>query len=322
MHPAAEQARDKIVLGVIGGSGLYTIEGLAKVERHKVETPFGAPSASYTVGELPRQNADGSVGAPIRCVFLPRHGLGHALTPSEVNYRANIHGFKQLGVTHLLSVSAVGSLAEEVAPGHMVLPDQFIDRTKHRDTSFFGAGCVAHVPFGEPTTPAFRELVLAAMTEAAASTGTATTIHDGGTCIVMEGPAFSTRAESELYRSWGAKVIGMTALPEAKLAREAEMAYALVAMSTDYDCWHQSEEDVTVDAVMAVMAANANLAKATIKTVAAQLPERSEDLPWPRALAHAIVTQPDKIPAVTRTRLDLIIGHYLQKPEFPEPGAN
>ena len=303
VHPASARARDQIVLGVVGGSGLYAIEGLENTRSEAVETPFGPPSGAYTLGELAREGAP-----PLRCVFLPRHGKGHVLSPSEINYRANIHGFKQLGVTHLLSVSAVGSLDEAVAPGHMLLPDQFIDRTKARESSFFGAGCVAHVPFGEPTSPDFRALVGEAVRACAAGK---TRVHEGGTCIVMEGPAFSTRAESELYRSWGAKVIGMTALPEAKLAREAEIAYALLAMSTDYDCWHQSEEAVTVDAVMAVMAANAELARASVAAVAARMPERCEALPWPRALEHAVVTAPEKIPAVTRQRLDLIVGHYL-----------
>jgi 5'-methylthioadenosine phosphorylase len=284
---------------VIGGSGLYEVDGLAGVERVQLETPFGAPSGAYTVGKL-----EGT-----RCVFLPRHGVGHLLTPSEINYRANIHGLKQLGVTHLLSVGAVGSLAEQIAPGHIVLADQFIDRTKGRESSFFGGGCVAHVPFGEPTSPDFRALVSDSVL---AQPGMAGKVHGEGTCIVMEGPAFSTRAESEMYRSWGAQIIGMTALPEAKLAREAEIAYALMALSTDYDCWRQGEEDVTVEAVMAVMAKNVALAKATIGAVAKRLPATCENLPWPRALEHALVTQPEKIPAVTRQRLDLIVGHYLQ----------
>ena len=301
-HPASAAARSELVLGVIGGSGLYEIDGLEEIERVQLETPFGEPSGAYTVGRLPRE------GGPIKAVFLPRHGAGHLLTPGEINYRANIHGLKQLGVTHLLSVGAVGSLAEEIAPGHMVLPDQFIDRTKGRQSSFFGGGCVGHVPFGEPTTHEFRSLVRECV---AGLDGMAGKVHDGGTCIVMEGPAFSTRAESELYRSWGAKIIGMTALPEAKLAREAEMAYSLLALSTDYDCWHQGEEDVTVDAVMAVMRKNVDVARATIKAVASRLPRACDDMPWPRSLEFAVVTAPAKIPAVTRERLDLIIGHYL-----------
>jgi 5'-methylthioadenosine phosphorylase len=302
-HPASPEARSKIVLGVVGGSGLYAMEGLANVREVAVETPFGAPSAPYTVGELPREGR-----APLQCVFLPRHGHGHVLLPTEVNYRANVHGFKQLGVTHLLSVSAVGSLAEDVAPGHLVVPDQLLDRTKgQRDATFFGGGCVAHVQFGEPTDAAFRKLVLDA------ARGEATTVHDGGTLVVMEGPAFSTKAESHDYRRRGARIIGMTALPEAKLAREAEIAYAILALSTDYDCWHESEEEVTVDAVMAVMKRNVEMAKSVVRRVASTLPEASAALPPPRAIEHALITAQDKIPAVTRQRLDLIIGHYLQR---------
>jgi 5'-methylthioadenosine phosphorylase len=241
--------------------------------------------------------------APLRAVFLPRHGPGHKVLPSEINYRANIHGLKQLGVTHLLSVSAVGSLQEEVAPGHIVFPDQFIDRTKHRATTFFGDGIVGHVQFGHPTTEPLRALAR----EAAQATGA--TVHDGGSCIVMDGPAFSTRAESELYRSWGARIIGMTALPEAKLAREAELAYALLAMSTDYDCWH--DEEVSVDAVVAVMQANVDIARKTIVRLADMLPEKTESLPYPRACENAVMTAPDAMTPKARERLDLIIGQYL-----------
>jgi 5'-methylthioadenosine phosphorylase len=299
-HPASPEARDTIVLGVIGGSGLYEMDELQDVERHVLSTPFGEPSGPYTAGNLPRSGGD-----PLRAVFLPRHGLGHVLLPGEINYRANAHGFKQLGVTHLLSISAVGSLREKIVPGHVVLPDQFIDRTKGRATSFFGAGAVAHVQFGDPTTDSLRERVLAAVQAEGA------TAHDGGTLVVMEGPAFSTRAESELYRSWGADVIGMTALPEAKLAREAEMAYAVLALSTDYDCWHEAEEEVSVDAVMAVVKQNVQLARRVVCKLADGLPQLTGELPYPRALEGAILTNPRSMPAVTRERLDLIIGHYL-----------
>jgi 5'-methylthioadenosine phosphorylase len=290
------------VLGVIGGSGLYEMDELEDVERVSLDTPFGEPSGAFTVGHLPRDGAE-----PIRAVFLPRHGVGHVLTPGEINYRANVHGFKQLGVTHLLSISAVGSLREDIAPGHVVLPDQFIDRTRGRESTFFGGGAVAHVQFGHPTTDAFRERVgTAATTEGA-------TVHDRGTLVVMEGPAFSTRAESELYRSWGAQVIGMTALPEAKLAREAEMAYAVLALSTDYDCWHEAEEEVSVDAVLAIVKQNVELARAVVRRLARTLPASTEELPFPRALEGAVATSPTAIPAVTRERLNLIIGHYLEK---------
>ena len=301
-HPASPSAREQVVLGVVGGSGLYGMDELENVKQVRLDTPFGQPSAAFTVGELSRSGR-----APLKAVFLPRHGQGHVLNPSEINYRANVHGFKQLGVTHVLSVSAVGSLREAIAPGHLVLPDQMIDRTKQRDTTYFGGGCVAHVQFGEPTTPEFRALALKAAKEASEH------VHDKGTLIVMEGPAFSTRAESEMYRSWGADVIGMTALPEAKLVREAEMGYALLACSTDYDCWHQSEEEVSVEAVIAVLQANVARARAIVRRLAELMPETTAELPYPAALENALITAPDKIPAVTRERLDLICGHYLPK---------
>ncbi len=297
-HPGSLAARDTVVLGVIGGSGLYAMDALQDAESVRVSTPFGEPSAPYTVGVLERPGK-----TPLRSVFLPRHGSGHRVLPSEINYRANIHGLKQLGVTHLMSVSAVGSLQEEVVPGHIVFPDQFIDRTKHRAVSFFGDGVVGHVQFGHPTTQGLRALAR----DAAMSTGA--TVHDGGSCVVIDGPAFSTRAESELYRSWGARIIGMTALPEAKLAREAELAYCLLAMSTDYDCWH--DEEVSVDAVVAVMQANVDVARRTIVRLAELLPERNEALPYPRACENAVMTTPDTMTDEARARLDLIIGQYL-----------
>jgi 5'-methylthioadenosine phosphorylase len=300
-HPAAPASRQTTVLGVIGGSGLYQMDALQQAETVEVATPFGAPSGPLTVGQLPR---DG--GPPVRAVFVPRHGPGHRFTPGEINYRANVHALKQLGVTHLMSVSAVGSLREEIEPGHIVFPDQFIDRTKGRTTSFFDDGVVGHVQFGDPTTEALRELCA----DAAARAGA--TVHRGGTCVVMEGPAFSTRAESNLYRSWGASVIGMTALPEAKLAREAEIAYCLMALSTDYDCWHT--EEVSVEAVVAVVQQNVALAQRTVLQVAAALPERTEALPYPRACEYAVMTAPDQISAEARARLDLIIGHYQADP--------
>jgi 5'-methylthioadenosine phosphorylase len=236
------------------------------------------------------------------------------LLPGEIEYRANIHGFKQLGVTHLLSVSAVGSLQADIAPGHIVVPDQLIDRTKGRNASFFGDGCVAHVQFGDPFDKGLRARVIEAARRVLASGEQQ--LHSRGTLVVMEGPAFSTRAESELYRRWGCDIIGMTALPEAKLAREAEIAYALLATSTDYDCWHQSEEEVSVDAVVAIMQANVARVRSIVLELANALPQRCEELPWPRALAGALITAPEKIPAVTRERLDLIVGHYL-KPGLP-----
>ena len=299
-HPASPEARAEVVLGVVGGSGLYAIEGLAGAREVELDTPFGRPSDAYIVGELPRDQ-----GPPLRAVFLPRHGRGHALLPSEINFRANIHGFKQLGVTHLLGVSAVGSLREDVAPGDVLVPDQFIDRTRGRPQTFFGEGLVAHVQFGDPVDAELaRRLVAAARAEAAR-------VHPRGTLVIMEGPAFSTRAESNLYRAWGADVIGMTALPEAKLAREAEIAYAMLAMATDYDCWHQAEAEVSVAAVVAVLQANVALSRRILRRVAARLPRHVAELPYPRALEHAVMTDPAKIPAETRQRLDLIAGHML-----------
>jgi 5'-methylthioadenosine phosphorylase len=220
-----------------------------------------------------------------------------------------VHGFKQLGVTHLLSVSAVGSLREDIAPGDVVIPDQFIDRTAGRVQTFFGGGLVAHVQMGDPVDAGLSRRV------AGAAEAEGARVHVGGTCVVMEGPAFSTRAESNLYRSWGAHVIGMTALPEAKLAREAEIAYALVALATDYDCWHQSEGEVSVEAVIAVLKANVALSRRVIARVAAELPASTAELPYPRALQHALITDPTRVPAETRQRLDLIAGHLLQAPE-------
>lgn len=299
-HPASPSARSEIVLGVIGGSGLYAMEELESVERISMTTPFGAPSSPYTVGKLPRDS-----GPPVKAVFLPRHGPGHKVLPGEINYRANVHGLKQLGVTHLLSVSAVGSLQEEIVPGHFVFPDQFIDRTKHRETTFFGDGLVAHVQFGEPTCARLRVRAI----EAARAEGAP--VHEGGSCVVMEGPAFSTRAESELYRSWGSRIIGMTALPEAKLAREAEIAYALLATATDYDCWRGAEEEVSVDAVIAIIRENVQRARSTIARLARTLPITTEELPYPRACENALLTAPDAITDEARERLDLIVGHYI-----------
>lgn len=304
-HPASPEARSQLVLGVIGGSGLYGMDELQSVETVTLDTPFGSPSGPFTIGELAREG-----GPALRTVFVSRHGPGHLLLPGEVNYRANIHGLKQLGVTHVLSASAVGSLRQAIVPGHAVVPDQLIDRTKHRETSFFGDGCVAHVQFGDPMDPGFRGELLAAARTVIDGDPEAE-LHDGGTLVVMEGPAFSTRAESELYRSWGADIIGMTALPEAKLAREAEMAYALLATSTDYDCWHQSEEEVSVDAVLAIMRANVARVRKIVLALAARLPVACEALPWPRALDGALISDPERIPAATRERLDLIAGHYL-----------
>jgi 5'-methylthioadenosine phosphorylase len=292
------QARRDVVLGVVGGSGLYQMDAFSAAERVELQTPFGSPSGPFLVGQLPREDAPS-----VKAVFVPRHGKGHRLLPSEINYRANVHGLKQLGVTHMLSVSAVGSLREEIVPGHVVFVDQLIDRTKSREASFFGDGVVGHVQFGEPTDARLRELGIAAAKRAGA------TVHERGTLVVMEGPAFSTRAESEMYRSWGAQVIGMTALPEAKLAREAEIAWSIMALSTDYDCWH--DEEVSVEAVMATVEANVAVAQRTILELAASLPVTTRELPYPSACEGALMTAVEAMPPETRERLNLIIGHYL-----------
>jgi 5'-methylthioadenosine phosphorylase len=260
-----------------------------------VSTPFGSPSDQYIVG-----NADGA-----RLVFLPRHGRGHSLLPSEVNFRANIYGFKKLGVERLVAVSAVGSMKEDIHPCHVVLPDQFIDRTRGRADTFFGGGVVAHVAMADPVCPQLH----AALDRAARQT--AATVWTGGTYLCMEGPAFSTRAESHLYRSWGVSVIGMTNIPEAKLAREAEMCYATLALVTDFDCWHETEEEVSVEMLLANLRSNAATAHEVIRILAtSEAPERSCECG--SALGKALVTPPEAIPGGARERLDIIIGKYLE----------
>jgi 5'-methylthioadenosine phosphorylase len=251
--PASRTASSNTPLriGIIGGSGLYGMEGLEDITEHSVTTPFGAPSSPLVIGRLAGMEG-------VELVFLARHGRDHQFNPSEVPYRANIFAMKTLGVSWIISVSAVGSLQMEVEPGHMVIIDQFIDRTKNRASTFFDNGIVAHVGFGDPVCPTLRSMLLAASREAGA------TVHDGGTYVCMEGPAFSTRAESNMYRSFGARVIGMTNLPEAKLAREAEISYATIAMSTDYDCWHEGHDDVTVEQVVRVARKNVATAQRII----------------------------------------------------------
>jgi 5'-methylthioadenosine phosphorylase len=284
---------DKATLGVIGGSGLYELAGLEDVRRVRVDTPFGEPSDEYVLGTL----------AGVRIAFLPRHGRGHRLLPSELDFRANVHGMKQLGVSMLLSVGAVGSLREEIAPGHLVVPDQFIDRTFGRKASFFGDGVVAHVQFGDPVC---RRLAGAT---AEAARGTDARVHERGTYVCMEGPQFSTRAESNLYRAWGAHVIGMTNLQEAKLAREAELCFASLALVTDYDCWHESEAEVDVATILATLHENAERARATVAGLVRRLPDG--DCACRHALAGAIVTDRAAVPETTRERLRLIAGKYL-----------
>lgn len=285
-----------VKVGVIGGSGLYEIDGIAKLKETRVSTPFGDPSDSFVTGELS--------GVP--CVFLPRHGRGHRYTPSEIPFRANIWAMKSLGVTHIISLSAVGSLREEIVPGHFVVIDQFFDRTVARPSTFFGEGLVAHVVFGDPVCNILRKMLVEAGRELKL------TMHDGGTYVCMEGPAFSTRAESNFNRSIGGSVIGMTNLQEAKLAREAEIAYATIAMSTDYDCWHESHEHVTVEMVIAMMNKNVGNAKALVKAAIARVASLPPS-PAHGALASAFLTKREAVPAATVRKLWPIVGKY-----FPE----
>lgn len=282
-------------IGIIGGSGLYQMEGLSDIEEVTPKTPFGAPSDAITVGTLEGR----------RVAFLPRHGKGHRINPTELPVRANIYALKSLGVEWIISISAVGSLKEELHPLDMVVPDQLIDRTRSRVNTFFGDGIVAHVGFADPFCPRLRELLLAAARQAGAK------VHDGGTYIAMEGPLFSTRAESFLYRSWGASVIGMTALPEAKLAREAEICYATLACVTDYDCWHEGHESVTIEMVISNLLRNVDTAKKIVKLVASNVPQQ-RSCACGSALATAIVTAPELIPARRKKELALLIGKYVK----------
>ena len=281
-------------VGVIGGSGLYDIEGLEHVDEIALETPYGAPSDVIVSGVL----------GGTRLLFLPRHGRGHRLLPGEVPYRANIWALKSLGADWCLSISAVGSLREEIVPGHVVIVAQFIDRTKDRPSTFFGDGVAGHVAFGQPISPVFARVVEGAARDAGA------TVHVGGTYVCMEGPAFSTRAESELHRSWGASVIGMTNLPEAKLAREAEIGYATLALATDYDCWHEEHDDVSVEAVMATLEKNVALAKRVVQLVAERVPQELDPV-VDGACRYAVMTAPELIPAHRMEALRPIIGRYL-----------
>jgi 5'-methylthioadenosine phosphorylase len=285
------------VVGIIGGSGVYDIDGLTNVEWRDVGSPFGEPSDALMFGELDGQ----------RVVFLPRHGRGHAVPPTDLNFRANIDAMKRSGVTEIISLSAVGSLREDLPPGQFVLVDQFIDRTIARVKSFFGPGLVAHVSMADPVCSYLCDQLDAAGKAAGID------LVRGGTYLVMEGPQFSTRAESQLYRSWGCDVIGMTNMPEAKLAREAELSYATVAMVTDYDCWHPHHDDVTVDAVIKVLMENADKARALVKAVIPLLAQRTESAPSGAhtALDNAIITPPDaRDPAVAAT-LDAVAGRVL-----------
>ena len=281
-------------VGVIGGSGLYQIEGLQHVKELDLSTPFGKPSDKFIQGSL----------GETELLFLPRHGRGHRWLPTEINFRANIFGMKKLGVERIISVSAVGSLQEKIAPGHVVIPDQFIDRTTQRASTFFGKGIVAHVSLADP----FCKELSAELAKAATTAGA--TIHPSGTYLCMEGPQFSTRADSHLYRGWGADVIGMTNLQEAKLAREAEICFATLALATDYDCWNESAGDVEIDHVLAVLQQNVDLAKKTIRQVI-ENQSRARSCSCASALKTAIITDKSKIPKTGRRDLRTIIGKYL-----------
>lgn len=285
-----------LALGVIGGSGLYALDGLTDVTELDIDTPYGPPSDRLVRGRL----------GDTTLLFLPRHGKRHAIPPHGINYRANVCAMKKAGATHLLSVSAVGSMKEEVAPGDLVVPDQYIDLTKRRLSTFFDEGVVGHVGFADPTCSDLA----AAVTRAAESTGAR--VHEGGTYLCMEGPQFSTRAESRLYRTWGVSVIGMTALPEAKLAREAELPYATLALATDYDCWHESEEDVTVEAVLAVMRANVARARQVVAALATSLPDPTKSRAH-GALRGAVMTGKDAMTPETKARLGWLLNGSLSE---------
>jgi len=285
----------EVRIGVIGGSGLYEMEGLRVDEERRIETPWGEPSDAFVLGEI-----DGR-----KVAFLARHGRGHRILPSELNFRANIYGFKMLGVEFLISVSAVGSMKIEYAPGHIVVPDQFYDRTRHRADTFFGDGIVAHVSVAHPVSAALAGV----LHDSAKAEGA--TVHRGGTYLNMEGPQFSTRAESLVYRQWGVDVIGMTNLQEAKLAREAEIAYASLAMVTDYDCWHEEEAAVTGEGVMEVVRSNAELAQRVVRRAVEALDGVDNDCA--DALAMSLITDPNLVPAETLEKLRPILDKYLDR---------
>lgn len=286
---------ETIKLGIIGGSGLYAMAGLTKTREVKINTPFGKPSEAYLLGTL----------AGTRVAFLARHGRGHRLLPSELNFRANVYGFKKLGVERLISVSAVGSLKEELKPTDFVIPDQFFDRTRGRISTFFGHGLVAHVSFSDPVCPALSAVL------AEACRCARVTVHTGGTYVCMEGPQFSTKAESHTYRKLGFDIIGMTNLQEAKLAREAEICYATVAMVTDYDCWHPEHDAVTGHQVMEYLAHNIENVQKVIREAVPRVPA-ARACKCAAALAHALITEPKRIPVATRKNLSLLIKKYIR----------
>lgn len=281
-------------IGIIGGSGFYQMEGLTDIEKVEVETPFGKPSDALILGALDGKSV----------VFLPRHGLGHRILPSEINVRANIYALKSVGVEWLIAVSAVGSLKQEIKPRDFVIPDQLYDHTKNRVSTFFGSGVTAHISFAHPFCSILGDLLSTAASEAGK------TVHKGGTYICMEGPAFSTRAESQVYRSFGFDVIGMTAAQEAKLAREAEICYGVLACSTDYDCWHSDHEQVTTEMVINNVRANVEASKKTVRSAVANIPA-VRNCACATALQHALATQPDMIPPAKRHELKLLLDKYL-----------
>jgi len=282
------------MVGVIGGSGLYEMEGLEDVQPISLKTPFGDPSDSFVVGRL----------EGVRIAFLPRHGRGHRISPSSLNFRANIYAMKLLGVQWIIGVSAVGSMKESIHPGDMVVPNQFIDRTVGRPSTFFSNGIVGHVSFADPVCPVLSQILLQAGKEVGAN------VQKDGIYLCIEGPQFSTRAESRLYRTWGVDIIGMTNIPEAKLAREAEICYATIAFATDYDCWHETEEDVSIGEVLRILAQSTKIAKSAIRNAVKRLPEK-RDCICATALKYALITGKKFIPEQTRKDLEPIIGKYL-----------
>jgi 5'-methylthioadenosine phosphorylase len=287
----------QVKIGVIGGSGLYQIDALSDVEEIRIETPFGNPSDAFLVGNL----------EGVRVAFLPRHGRGHVLTPTEIPFRANIYAMKSLGVEWIISASAVGSLREELKPMDIVFPDQFFDRTRQRVSTFFGDGIVAHVNFADPVCHKLCDLLETTAREVTDGIE----IHRGGTYLCMEGPAFSTRAESEVYRSWGMSVIGMTNLQEARLAREAEICYATMALVTDYDCWHPGHDSVTVDMVIEFLTRNSEHARKIIAGTVAKLAQQEPECDIRHSLKNAIITQRERISPEVKERLKAIIGRYV-----------
>jgi len=282
------------ILGIIGGSGLYEMEGMRNVRNVRVRTPFGDPSDALVLGEIGGRTL----------AFLPRHGKGHRIPPSQINFRANIYAMKKIGARWVLSLSAVGSMREGIRPGDIVVVDQFFDHTRLRPGTFFSDGIVGHIPFADPVCPTLADTAYLSARKVVRRT------HRGGTYLCMEGPAFSTRAESRIYRKWGVDVIGMTNMPEAKLAREAEICYATLALATDYDCWHESAKDVSIEAILAIIRKNVENAKRIIRGVAGNLPGKGE-CGCGEALRTAIITDPKKIRPATKTRLSLLIGKYL-----------